>query len=185
MNRTQLKLAEARFFLQALEKGVGVLPDFDFYLSAFISSARSVVWVMGAEYRDTAGWQDWHDEMQVPSEIASFLASANRLRIRAVKLQSPSTSFKVDFTLDRAAFTPELEALLRGTVGHIVEVTLADTAEGVTTIIDDGTGSFGALVDSVYHTVDEFPEQDVLDVARRYVSWLDQLVRECVERFGA
>jgi hypothetical protein len=48
--RTGFKLEEARFFLAHLEKHWRHVPQYEFYLSAFISAARSVTWVMRYEY---------------------------------------------------------------------------------------------------------------------------------------
>ncbi len=56
---TQFKLDEARFFLDHLAPNYGKERKFDFFLSAFISAARSVTWVMKAEYADVEGWAAW------------------------------------------------------------------------------------------------------------------------------
>ena len=74
MSRTRAKLNEARFFLGELErtyyeyverlellsKNNPEPPVCQYYLSAFISSARSVMWVMRSEYQNLGGWEEWY-----------------------------------------------------------------------------------------------------------------------------
>ena len=54
-HRTKHKLEEAKFFLEQLRANYGKLKKFDYFLSAFISSARSVTWVMRNEYSSVPG----------------------------------------------------------------------------------------------------------------------------------
>jgi hypothetical protein len=53
--KTRFKLEEARFFHAHLEKHWRHLSHVDFYLSAFVSAARSVTWVMRYEYGQRPG----------------------------------------------------------------------------------------------------------------------------------
>ena len=57
-SNTKLKLKEALFFLQKMETHVDIEPDFDFYLNAFVSSSRSVKWIMNKEYSKVEGWEE-------------------------------------------------------------------------------------------------------------------------------
>jgi len=67
MGRTRQKLEEAAFFLAKVkEHYFDVLDEeeqarpFLYYLSAFVSAARSVTWVMRSEYSALEGWATWY-----------------------------------------------------------------------------------------------------------------------------
>lgn len=83
--RTRRKLEEAKFFLDQLRPNYGKEKKFDFYLSAFISAARSITWVMGAEYGDVPGYKDWFDGLQPSEEEERLLKGTNTLRVRTQK----------------------------------------------------------------------------------------------------
>jgi hypothetical protein len=59
MTGTKLKVNEAKFFLEKMKESFQKQPDFDYYLSAFISSSRSVLWVMRCEFSKIHGWEEW------------------------------------------------------------------------------------------------------------------------------
>src|SRR5687767_13047625 len=62
---TQYKLLEAHFFLSHLKRNVGKFNKFNYYLSAFISAARSVSAVMEREYKRKApGFEEWLKTVQ-------------------------------------------------------------------------------------------------------------------------
>lgn len=56
---TRHKLNEADFFLCELERNYLNYPDFEYFLSAFISSARAVLWIMESEYNSIKAWRTW------------------------------------------------------------------------------------------------------------------------------
>jgi hypothetical protein len=95
---TQLKLDEARFFLDQLAPNYGKERKFHFFLSAFISAARSVTWVMKAEYADVEDWTTWFQSLAPPNKEAALLKGTTEVRNRAQK-HSPlqtMTQLKVD-----------------------------------------------------------------------------------------
>lgn len=100
MSETRKKREEARFFFHALERCVHTTPDFDYYLSAFISAARSVLCVMRSEYESNSNWRVWYDSNNPsPAELA-ILKGTNALRVRAVKRQTPTTSTLLSLILE-------------------------------------------------------------------------------------
>jgi len=73
VTKTEYKLEEARYFLAHLEKHWRHLPQVDFYLSAFVSAARSVTWVMKAEFVHVHGWEQWYETKKPSSTIRELL----------------------------------------------------------------------------------------------------------------
>jgi hypothetical protein len=92
VTKTREKLEEAKFFLEQLEADYKSA-RFQYYLSAYISAARSVTWVMRHEYNDVVGWEEWFSKK--PEE--PFLKQTNALRVQAVKKGSPELHFRVAF----------------------------------------------------------------------------------------
>jgi hypothetical protein len=71
MGATRIKYHEAEFFLAKLDssyyedvrrmfKKSRKPPVFHYYLSAFLSAARSITWIMRSEYRLISGWEEWY-----------------------------------------------------------------------------------------------------------------------------
>ena len=90
----QKKLREAHFFLGHLEResfspAPGPAEAAEFYLSAFLSSARSVTLVLKAERPAT--YQRWSDAWRcsLPEEERQLLAKFTEARNRAVKRETP------------------------------------------------------------------------------------------------
>ena len=90
----QKKLREACFFLAHLdEQGFTASPGpaeaAEFYLSAFLSAARSVTLVLKAEHPTT--YQQWSDTWRstIPPEDRQLLSKFTQARNRAVKRESP------------------------------------------------------------------------------------------------
>src|SRR5215831_1694870 len=111
MSRTTRKLDEASFFLGFLERkphGVEWL-EFHYYLSAFVSAARSVLWIMRAEYSHVPGWQEWYDAKEATPEEQRLLNAFNQIRVRSVKKDPLETRGRVEISIPKDQITPELE----------------------------------------------------------------------------
>ena len=98
MRHTRHKLDEADFFLKKLDehyydhandlsRGEVSPPTFSYYLSAFVSSTRSVTWVMRHEYNDIPGWREWYDANVPDEEQRVLLKIFNHLRVRSEKTE--------------------------------------------------------------------------------------------------
>jgi len=112
MSRTRDKLEEAHFFLQKLKEHYAQQPDVDYYLSAFISSSRSVIWVMQSEYSNIRGWRDWYNSREPTLEESIFLKSINEVRIRSEKKEPLRTSTQMTVDINERETTPELKEAL-------------------------------------------------------------------------
>jgi hypothetical protein len=99
---TQKKLAEARFFLghmrEEANKPNRQNPDaFDHYLSAFISAARSVLWVLHHERKEE--WENFEPgwKSRLTGDESKLLKFTNEQRIESVKKKGASTT--VEFVM--------------------------------------------------------------------------------------
>lgn len=186
MNATKDKLSEALFFLQQIETNF-LNPAFDYYLSAFISSARSVLWVMRSEYHDVDGWETWYESRNPTSEEELLLKKINDIRVYSEKKRPLKTSFLVGFSIPKERVTQEFRhALEKLPLGKKMKVTVSsvdDEPEPTSTPEKKGSVRFAGKLDKVSRTLHEPSEKDILDACRKYYALLEQIVFDCETRF--
>ena len=184
--RTRRKLEEAKFFLDQLRPNYGKEKKFDFYLSAFISAARSVTWVMGAEYGEAAGYKEWFDGLQPSEAEERLLKGTNTLRVRTQKFDPPDTMKKMKVSGVNAAggdleglkqafrdYDGPLRGRVNGTKGNYV----------LELQVGDKVFPFPAAELEVQREVDEFPGENIPDVCANYYEAVARVVAECSEKF--
>ncbi len=184
---TRLKLDEARFFLDQLAPNYGKERKFDFLLSAFISAARSVTWVMDAEYADVEGWRAWFESLAPSEEEAAVLKGTNEVRIRTQKrgpLQT-MTQLKVDgLTIPEAYVAQVTEALAKSPTGELPAHVGGSRGQYFVEIEIDGERlRFPAGNVIIDRRLEEFPDKHIPRVCNAYYAELESLVRKCRERF--
>lgn len=184
--RTRLKLEEAEFFLQQLERSYGKQRKFDFYLSAFISAARSVGWVMRSEYHEVDGWAAWRQARPSSDEERALLRGTNAVRIRTTKQEPLQTMI---LKVGEIHVPPEFEERVSAAIAASPDGMLSYRVGGVpgahyAELELDGTVlRFPAEGVEIQRSLDEFPGRQILEVCRAYYEYLATLVRECAERF--
>jgi hypothetical protein len=185
MSRTRRKFMEATFFLRKLEESVTEHPDFDYFFSAFVSSARSVTWVMKAEYKECPGWLRWYETKKPDESEHLLLSQMNALRVRSEKFEPLETRVAVVVDFPPSAVTPELRDLLNMSIGRPVQTWLyavpdgdpADTPEGANVLIGD--------IQGIVRHIPELNDQDVLLACKDYATTLELLVLEAEIIAGA
>src|SRR2546429_7400053 len=102
MWRTRQKLNEATFFLTKVEEHAedvdklwldrGTRDELCYFLSAFVSAARSVSWMMRSECCRLAEWELWWraQEVDAPKELLRIF---NDLRVRSEKADPLQLSY--------------------------------------------------------------------------------------------
>jgi hypothetical protein len=209
-SNTRRKLNETRFFLQKLEENYTDHPDCDYYLSAFVGAARSVLWVMRNEYHNVEEWESWYTSREPEEGEELFLKRINEVRVRSVKKEPLTTRMRlVGFVLASGSLTLEEDRAMREylsktsrvrvtawKIDHDRYADLYDEYDGEldedkpdfeVEICDIETGerimTFEAKLDKLTRTMDEFPDEDALDVCRSYYTLLESLVFECETHF--
>ena len=84
--RTEHKLGESLFFLSQLKKAHPFYQNFSFYLSAFISAARSVTWIMRSECKHIPGWEAWYDSKKISANDFALLGKLTAIRNESQKV---------------------------------------------------------------------------------------------------
>src|SRR6266581_1230506 len=152
--RTRFKLEEAKLFLAHLEEHWRHLPQVEFYLSAFVSAARSVTWVM------------------------------NDVRVRSTKSEPVRTRTTARVTIPPEQVTPEVERLLRPGTDAKVHLEPTDSSNTEAYVVVDGRVLAKAKLEHAEHEIPEFEGRDAKDVCAEYLHELEALVTECEAKFG-
>lgn len=181
LTNTRRRLNEAEFFLEKMvESHLGEAPvEFDYYLSAFLSSARAVLWVMRAEFGRVSGWEPWFKSLE--PQDPSLLDGITEMRNRSEK-RGPVVSTETLVLTFEGLKSPPNEIWQRENKFFItIETTSPD---GVTTTsVEEVRPVTPFKCEDIFRSVDEFPLQDILKVGRDYWSWLKSIVEECEGRF--
>ena len=187
MGRTRHKLDEAAFFLgRVREHYFDVLEDdgqgrpFLYYLSAFVSAARSVAWVMRSQYGRSEGWESWYKSRQPELEDRALLRRFAEIRNKSEKtgpLQvgirlrlSPVAEGSPQHGEPSNARHPKLQE-------YRVTITQVDPPS-------DAPRSLEASIDALECALPELGDDDLLQCCSRYFDLLKRLVEDCEERFS-
>lgn len=151
--------------------------SFNYFLSAFISAARSVPWVMRSEYGKVEGWERWYEVEEQLEEDQALLNAFTELRNSSEKtghlFPSRSPSFKK---------VPEGDPSLLQEADRKkprMRMKVQTVTPPVRTLADDLM-----YVDEVTWRILHLGDQDLLAACGRYVRMLELLVRKCERLFG-
>jgi len=178
-SHTYFKLAEASFFLKKANDNWRNVPDFDFYLSAFFSAARSVTWIMRGEYENAPEWKAWYDAKQPDNQIVELLKKTNAIRVRSQK-SAPITT-RTTATLHTHGVSAEALKIL--SEAKDVRLMPVDSRNEEFYFVVEGRRVAVGRLENAVHELPEFPGEHALAACDRYVRFLDELVRECEKRF--
>ena len=181
MWRTRQKLNEAAFFLNKVEEHARPVEkllqdprtrdELCYFLSAFVSAARSVSWVMRSECCRLAEWELWWkgQEVNAPKELLRIF---NDLRVRSEKADPLQLSYCVRLEGDEGPPIKPDQRLSKA------RMTIAFAEDG-----KESTSSHQVI--ALILTVDELEGDDLLEKCRAYLQELERLVAACEMRFGA
>ncbi|MCW5658435.1 MAG: hypothetical protein KIT60_12085 [Burkholderiaceae bacterium] len=184
-SKTEFKLEEARFFLRHVEHHWRNVPEIDFYLSAFISAARSVTWVMAAEFGTKPGWREWYDKKAPKPAVRALLRGMTNLRNRSVKAHPVRTRTTAKIIVAPEHLTPEVLAFLEDGAKGQVNLEALDPSN-TRFVLKQGERVLAPVtLEHAEHHLPEFAGRDAKDVCSEYLAELEALVNECIAKFAA
>ena len=180
MNTTlsRRKLAEAAFFLGKIEKVERQLPDFNYYLSAYFSAARSVSWILKAEYSKESWFSSWHASFNASADEEDFMKIINSIRIRTEKHEPVDAVPTLVAGLPVHESVPEAEAK-RETVVRSERVVISRREDGGTSSIALSESAPNSHLQGIEFRIPEFPNYDITYACRRYFAIIERLVSGC------
>jgi hypothetical protein len=188
MSKTSEKLNEAKFFLGQVEASAYKYPEFNFYLSAFLSSARSVLWIMKSEYQEVNGWLPWYENREPTLDEQLLLKRINAARIRTEKQAPIKAEYRIEVTIPKENVTDGLQHKLEELIGQegdlIISEHKGNDGQAPVQEVNQPGVSFIGKVERVYLILDELGDEDILDVIKNYFSLIQKIVLESEEKFG-
>jgi hypothetical protein len=183
MWRTRQKLAEAKFFLSKLNEhrydslneaicNPTGLELVSYFLSAFVSAARSVTWIMRSEYGRLPQWESWWKSQIPVAHVAKLLRLFNTLRNRSQKAEPVRLGRYLRIEGDMG---PPVERDPRLPKLRVTISAADDEAQNPT---------FSGDLLAFTLTVDDLEGGDLLRSCQDYVEELEKLVAACEAQFG-
>ena len=87
MSNVEKKLKEARYFLKRMQETYLIPFEFECNLQAFISSSRSVTFIMQKEYSDKLGFYQWYQKKQDQMRADETLSFFKEARTTSIHLK--------------------------------------------------------------------------------------------------
>ncbi|WP_036124854.1 hypothetical protein [Lysinibacillus sphaericus] len=179
MANTRTKLNEAMFFYKLLKENNKVYPDFNYFLNAFLNSARAVTWIMVSEYDKIDGFKEWYKNQKVDDETKILLDDINVLRVQSTKKEPVQANPVAQFNIDENSITDEVKERLKEINKKKVTITISTDDEEP----KEGDISIKGRISGIINSVKEFPNEDIINKCEKYIKELDQLVGECEKQF--
>ena len=179
-SNTRMRLKEALFFLQKMETNFDKDPDFDFYLNAFISSSRSVKWIMNKEYSKKVGWDEWNRRFSQTVDETKFLKKTKDLRNISLKEEPLTTNKETILPLPKG-INLDLDKEYRISIRKIP---FPDEEIKNETKQEFDYSKQVTFIDQIKDVrIIEKWNEDSLVLCQKYYQWLEDLVQKCEDQF--
>lgn len=177
MTNTELKLDEAKFFLEKLDTQDS---HFDYYLSAFLNAARSTTWIMRNEFQNIKGWEKWYNSIEVTKESKNLLNKINDFRILSTKQSGIKTEFLL---FDTFHISDEEYQKFLGLTEEPGEYTITISDFDESNATNNSESSFITRIDSSRQS--SLPSRiEMIELGKEYLDLLTQLVSACIKKFS-
>jgi len=176
ISNTRDKLNEAKYFLEHMKENLSDRDAFKYNLSAYLSSARSVTFIMQSEFDKVSGYKEWYSEEQSRMKEDDNMVFFNDKRAMTIHKQPVRPSAHIN-------------------VGITEQVSIGENFSYVITH-DDGTVERGGsesvtppppakteITSEWLWYFDEFPKKDIVTLCEEHIVKLETLVAECEYRF--
>lgn len=187
LNYTIDKLNEAGFFLDKMKEHKKKFPEFDYFLNAFVSSARAILWIMNSEYGSNNNWRNWYENKSTSESEDILLRGIKNMRNRSLK-QAPLKTKKfpiIDSDSETVDVYSEIKIFMEKNgkdKKYNFEIKEDDNIENPILRNEKELRIHGIL--NIYDTVEEFKDGNVIDKCEEYFLWLKSLVEECTSLFN-
>lgn len=197
-NATREKLKEANFFLKKLISSRAQLDSFRYYLSAFLSSSRSVSWIMKSEYGNNPEWKKWWQNKQLSDSEYKIFKLFTEARNKSQKSDNYQIGFEVSFTFNPSEpiNRKRLESFTSN--GKKIHVTIEYENDNVEVGMDDKSNVYREknrlmITNAKYLGFEPvFPSkifnnthsEKIIESCERYYEILQRLVEECSSLFS-
>jgi len=169
------KLAEAKYFYSQMSANSDDREKFTHNLSAFISSARSVLQYALDEAKTKNGGQAWYDKKVVGSPILGFFKDKRDINIHTQPVRPiRNTSVTINAKL---GISTSVVAILRDANGNIKQQSTSETSNHKPLPQPPPSNA------TVRYTFSDWAgSEDVMNVCQQYIVSLEGFVKDGIDR---
>jgi hypothetical protein len=188
ITNTRNKLNEASYFLEQMKNKQSDRDAFRYNLSAFLSAARSVTWVMKKEFDKAPGFEKWYEKAQGDMNKDSCMKFFNEKRRMTIHIEPVKPQARVDVTI----YVPAVN-ITASTLPPTVTTSTADETTGkrvkpelttsFVTPASVATTADGEAVTKWRWYFKELPDKDVATACEEHIKKLEDLVVGCESEF--
>jgi len=176
---TRQKLLEVNYFLEQMKNTQSSRDAFKYNLSAFLSAARSVTFVMQSEFRRVSGFNDWYSQKQVETEgddLMKFLKDKRNITVKQEPVR-PRALVSVTNNEPPIIINDHMSFVIKRASGTV------ERSESIPPRPQpQPKAQAQTTVEWLWYFV-ELPDKDVVSVCAEHVTKLESLVTECESRF--
>lgn len=181
MTNTRDKLLEARYFLERMKELQSERVSFRYNLSAFLSAARSVTFVMQKEFKKVPKFDEWYknkEEEMKRDKTMKFLLEQRNIAVKE-KLANPRRHTKISIICG-ITVTPSVSTVTKHSDGT-VEIEESTTSINCPKYPSESMEEIKDLwffrdIPGDKHVT---PDDDVITVCEEHIFKLEKLVDEC------
>lgn len=191
MIQTHARFEEAKFFYKQMLMNP-TNPEFDYFLNAFLASARSITWVMKNEYGHADGWEEWYEAKVLNEEDRALLKLMSSLRNNSQKVRPVKSSPYLSVTIPAGKIDDALLARIQENVGRQGLLSINTDADGNPTSISaqlelEGIDGLPIVLDGVVEQFDRSVHGEesapIREQCGEYLLMLKELTEECEAAF--
>jgi hypothetical protein len=181
MSDTQHKLEESKYFLDRTRENINSRKYFSFNLSAFLSSTRSVTWVMQKEFRHCNGFDKWYEDERTQMKKdpqCKFIVDKRDVTVHERTIM-PNKKVSVNIKEKKIMVNESVNVKVIRNGNVISESTSIPRHSIEIPDINEKEKEY-----SISRFFMEYPDDDLLKVCEQYLGKLGELVEECIKLFS-
>lgn len=176
MIETETKLNEARHFLGQIKKSLDNPEILGFNLSAFVSAARSVTYIMQREFKENFYFEKWYRATQEKMKEDSIYEFFNSLRVYTIHIGSIKKYRHIAVQINE----PPVSVSASVSVKVIRNGKLIQ--QSTSPLTNSSPSRKPSIVGSTQETMMHFegrPQDDGIELCENYLKKLEKIVKEC------
>lgn len=190
MNDTVDRLLEAKFLLERMKETQSNRFAFKCYLTAFLSLARSVTWIMQKEFAKAPGFAGWYDEVRSKMIKDSDMNLLKKKRNFTIKKSPVQLQAHVDVSISAPTANITVTAhpptvIITKADGTIEQRVEPEPTPSPSSPVTDETTTEGKVITEWRWFFADLPNKDVITWCEEQVSKLNTLVAECKSKFAS
>ncbi len=177
MTDTRNKLLEAKYFWKQLKNNQSNRDIFRYNLSAFLSAARSVTFIMQNEFNKVLGFKEWYASNQSAMEKDTTMKILNKERRMTIHKKPVSPHAHVEVGIKEAITVSESISIVVTHADGTIEKRESEPESPHTPVKTEVTKKWKWYFD-------DLPDDDIITACKEHLTKLESLVTKCESLFN-